>query len=163
MSEYKIDKTGTLEEIFNEVIEESFEELKCLKFQYVWRKKDKVDKHGLLIQATVFKLSPKMRDLHGYDVQVEVHKESFPEKRKLRKKLAYHELKHIELKKDEDGAVALDKQGRIKYILVPHDIAILRFKEELEKYGFDSSEEDAVNELIGIYKRFKEKQKEKRK
>jgi hypothetical protein len=69
----------------------------------------------------------------------------------------------IELKKDEDGAVALDKQGRIKYILVPHDIAILRFKEELENYGFDSSEEDVVKELMGIYKKFKEKQKERRK
>ena len=163
MSDYKEDKTGTLEETFTEVCSKYFEELKCLKFQYIWRKKDKVSKHGCCVQATVFKLSPKMRDITGFDIQVEVHKDSWPENRKLKRKLAYHELKHIELKRDEDGAISLDKSGRIKYTLIPHDISILRFKDELDVFGVDHTEAEVIRGLYDLYKKSKDKKsKDKR-
>ena len=160
MAEYKEDKTGILEEIFTEVRNKYFEEFNCLRFQYIWRKKPKLSREGLNIVGSVFRMSPKMRDLHGFDIQIEIHKDSFPKDKKGRRKLAFHELKHIELKRDEDGEISVDKQGRIKYNLVPHDISILRFKDELDKFGVDDCEAKWIKELMYLYKKSEDKKSE---
>ena len=67
----------------------------------------------------------------------------------------FHELKHIEVKTNDDGTIKFDSEGRIQCNLLPHDICLMRFEEEIAKFGFSADEEATLKRLNKLYKKFK--------
>ena len=164
---YHIDDTGKIKKVFERVLEEYYEKLKILKFAYVFRDKEKFD-DGRLIAAEVGKLSNKDRDLWGYDVRVEVDEENWVKLDKEQKeKLAYHELMHVELEYDVDkdsgeetDDIKIDNEDRICFHMKPHDLCIIRFKKELKKYGLSEAEEEVLDFLKRVDKKFSTEKEE---
>lgn len=155
---YVVDDTGALEKLFEEIMEKYFPGHKKLNYVYAWRDKEKY-KDGKLILAEVIRCSPRDRDLFGKDVRIVVCETNFPSKKHARRKLAYHELKHIELVFKDNGKVKKDKEGRIVFKIVPHDLDIRRFEDELIKFGLDEGEEVIRKQLNAISKKHSEKGK----
>src|SRR5574343_132163 len=139
---FTIDETGKIKKVFEEVMEQYFESLKVLQFVYVWRDGDKFD-DGRPIAAEVFKLSNKDRDLWGYDVRVEVADVIWAKYDKEEKRrLAYHELLHIELEYEVDKEsgeatddINTDSEDRTCFYMNDHDLVIKRFRKEIKKFG----------------------------
>lgn len=116
-----------------------------------------MDSEGGLIAAEVSKVSNRDRDLYGFDIRVEVDTEYWKKCLKEEKfKLAYHELSHISpvfvTAGDPDSGIKEDKEGRLKYKLLQHDIVIKRFKAELEEFGLSKEEERMRRTLNKIAK-----------
>jgi len=164
---FTIDETGKIKKVFEAVLEEYFEKLKILKFVYVWRDSEKFN-DGQLIVAEVFKLSNKDRDLWGYDVRIEVFEDYWTKLDKEEKRrLAYHELTHVELEYDVDKEsgedtddVKIDSEDRICFHMVDHDLVIKRFRKELKKFGLSGEEEEILDFLKRIDKKFHAKEDE---
>lgn len=140
---FTVDKSGILEKAFGFVQNEDFVDLEVFKFIYVWFEGEKFTTEGNRIMAQVSKISNRDRDVWGFDIRVEVDRSIWKElSPNERKKLCYHELKHIVpiMDKEDNNIVATDKEGRYKYKLVKHDISLLRFKDELKKFGLSGDE-----------------------
>lgn len=151
------DKHGELAKCFQYCIDRYFPALANYTFLYLFREGEKLDSEENLILAEVSKISPRDRDIYGFDIRVEVYVEYWNEatnKEKL--KLAYHELCHIEpifVKEDDpDSEIKEDKEGRLKYKLIKHDVVIRRFSKELEKFGLSEQEEKLRKMLNSINK-----------
>jgi len=164
---FTIDETGKIKKVFERVIEEHYEKLKILKFVYVWRDTEKMD-DGQVVHAEVFKLSNKDRDLWGYDVRVEVDENNWVKlDREHKERLAWHELYHIELEyevdkesKEETEDVRIDSEDRICFHCKTHDLIIRRFKKELKKFGLSEDEEEVLDFLKRIDKKFKNRKED---
>ena len=145
------DDTGVIEEVYIKCIQNEFKNLnKALKFIYAFRTDPKF-KEGQVVVASVTKMSPKLRDLFGVDVVVEVCKTCWDKQtKKERYRTAYHELKHVEvvLKNDNKGItksnIKLDNEGRVKFKMCPHDFQLKRFADELVKFGLSDNERKMI-------------------
>lgn len=149
-----IDKSGVLEKLIKELIKKLFPELGILNYLYTWRDTEKIYE-GQIVMSKVYKLSNKDRDLFDFDCRFEVDENMWNSLSKKEKyKLAFHELCHIKIEceheeedKDKDeneneGRLArVDKEGRIIFHIVPHDVILMRFKKELKKFGMDKNED----------------------
>lgn len=164
---FTIDETGKIKKVFEEVMEQYFEPLKVLQFVYVWRDGDKFD-DGRPIAAEVFKLSNKDRDLWGYDVRVEVADVIWAKYDKEEKRrLAYHELLHIELEYEVDKEsgeatddIKTDSEDRTCFYMNDHDLVIKRFRKEIKKFGLSGEEEEILDFLKRIDKKFRDREEE---
>ena len=161
---FTVDESGKVKKTFEAVIEEYFEKLKILKFVYVWRDGEKYS-DGQLIVAEIFKLSNKDRDLWSYDVRVEVDQMHWAKlDKEERRRLAYHELQHVELEYDVDKEsgedtddIKMDSEERVCFHMRDHDLVIRRFRKELKKYGLSGEEEEMLDFLTRIDKKFHSK------
>jgi len=159
---------GELQKIFDSVRDKHYPELNCLELQYVFRMKEKMHE-GQLVYGSAEKISPRDRDLYGYDARVCIHKESWDDlNRSGKRKLAFHELMHFRLTPEDKAMpadehnVKKDKAGRICYTLRPHDFSLMRFTEELEKFGLSDTEEYVRLELNRIHELHQEKKDKKK-
>jgi len=175
---FKVDDTNDIEKIFTKILKKHFKELTVLNFLYVFRKNPTYD-DGKVIAAEVFKLPVRDRDMWGYDVRVEAYSEYWEQATtKLKYRIAFHELSHIGLiydneneEDEESGEVSAnnnpivkeDKEGRIMFELLPHDLNLLRFEAELKKYGLNEEEDDMRLFLNKVHKHFKNKKVKKEK
>lgn len=158
--QYTIDKSKGLEGIFEKIFTRYFPQLKILNFLYTWRSKEKfVDDQ--IVLAEVFKMSPRDRDLWGFDVRVEIFEDTWTtSNHKTRCKLAYHEICHIELlfkkgKEKKKKNVKVDKEGRICFKIKSHDVALKRFVSELKVFGLEEDENKIRKFLNKVHKRVK--------
>lgn len=179
--EFKKDMTGKLEKAVKFTIAKHRPELDCLNFLCVWRDKEKIS-DGQVVQAEVYKLSNKHRDIFGADVMLEVDINAWKARSKdEKKKLIFHELEHVKVEyeiageedeedveqnlsaqqifenllKDEkpEGQPKRDKEGRVVFYIVPHDLEIKRFRSELLLFGLSPDEEAMRQYLNFIHKR----------
>lgn len=157
--DFEKDNTGKLDKALNHVLKKYRPELGVLRFLTTWRYKEKLD-DGKVVEAEVFKMSPRDRDIFGYDVRLEIYSQTWHEMSKIEKiQTLYHELRHVQLNYsgvDEDGKpvdVKLDKQGRISFKIVPHDIDFRRFHDELDLFGLMGSEKELITHLYKISRR----------
>ncbi len=175
MSEFEIDDTGKLKKYFDKIINRYFKDFILLKFLYVWRDKQ-IFEEGKIVVASVSKLSVRDRDLFGFDVRMEVDRSMWSDMPNTERfKTAFHELQHIEIEyyeidEEEDDNLSLadpnsqsreakvDKQDRIKFHLLEHDVSLKRFKSELSKFGLSEEEDDLRRLLNSISKKFKDKE-----
>lgn len=154
--DFEKDNTGKLEKALQHVLQKYRPELGILRFLTTWRYKEKLD-DGKVVEAEVFKMSPRDRDIFGYDVRLEIYSQTWHEMSKIEKiQTLYHELRHIQLNYlgvDADGNpvdVKLDKQGRISFKIVPHDIDFRRFHDELDLFGLLGDEKELITHLYKI-------------
>lgn len=162
---FTIDEAGKIKKVFDKVIDEHYEELRVLKIVYVWRDTDKFD-DGQPIAAEVCKLSNKDRDLWGYDVRIEVAENIWTQLDKDAKyKLAYHELHHIELEYaidkesgEETSDIKMDSDERVCFYIKNHDLIIKRFRKELKKFGLSEAEEEILDFLKRVDRKFNKKE-----
>lgn len=164
---YEVDQSNKLSKAVQHVIDKHHDLLNSaeLKFIYVWRLEPKME-DGKLIIASVNKLSNRDRDVFGVDVRLEVDKAAWKLLSKEDKiKVLDHELMHIYMERDgelEEGVeenspedtrdFKYDKDGRVCFYMVPHDLDIRRFKEEMMRYGLSSEENDIRVFLNKVYK-----------
>lgn len=158
------DTTGELERIANDLIggKKELRNLKHINLLFLWR--DGLKKKGSkVIQGMASKLPPKTRDLYGYDASIEICSNSWVAmSNKDKRKLVYHELKHIEVETEEDGlTLKEDKEGRIKIKLVEHDVDLQRFSSELGCYGLSLEEESVRQYLNDVHDKYKDKKPKK--
>ncbi len=173
------DKTGTLKKYFKPVIEEYFPHLDCLNFLFLFREGERFDDEGRTILASCRKLNNRDRDTFNFDCAIEVDFDIWEElSSKRRVKLAFHELNHVKLdydvksqkkeEEDEDSddtnsvddldlEPSLDKEGRIKFSIRPHDINVNKFKADLEMFGLETDDDD----LLKLLKKVKKSKKKK--
>lgn len=154
--DFEKDNTGKLAKALEHVLKKYRPELGILRFLTTWRYKEKLD-DGKVVEAEVFKMSPRDRDIFGYDVRLEIYSQTWHEMSKAEKiQTLYHELRHIQLNYsgvDEEGNpadVKLDKQGRISFKIVPHDIDFRRFHDELDLFGLLGDEKELITHLYKI-------------
>jgi len=154
------DKTGKLAKLLFSTISKNQEYniLKNLNFLLVWREgKPAKDGDGGNIAAQVRVLPNRLRDLFGFDVEIEVCKDIWDRvdlKWKIR--LLWHELRHFYVEVDEDTNLPVkDKENRIAVSIVPHDLVIRTFKDEIIKFGVDIDEVDTFKFMYKTYSEVK--------
>jgi hypothetical protein len=166
---YEIDESRSIEKALNYVMRRQHDVLISaeLRFLCIWRLDPKFD-DGKLIMAEVSKMSNRDRDIYGSDVRLEVDKTTWDTLSKEDKiKVIDHELMHIALERvgelpegheengpEDDRDFKYDKDGRLCFYMLPHDLDIRRFRDELMRYGL-SEEENEIRKFLN--KVFKEK------
>lgn len=162
----ELEKSGSVERIFNEVIEEYPDEFEFLSenavFQFTTREKPTYDEDGQEIAATAHKLSNRERDLYGSDFEICVYLPYWDELAdEQRKRLIYHELLHCWVAEDEEDATypAYDNDGRIIIGIVPHDLVVKTFKAEIEEFGLQSGDLPLAEFFYNQYKRYLDSKK----
>lgn len=135
--------------IFEEIIDSDYPDLigNC-DINYTFRTKSRTDDEGCLILADATKLSNRERDLYGFDFEICIHKKSWIELSDSgKRRLAWHELKHLVIKTDADDDPKYDKAGRVQIALLRHDLVIRTFFEEIKRFGPTESEAIAISKL----------------
>lgn len=135
-------------------------DLRILRFQFTFRDEPRTDEDQRDIAAQIKRLSPELRDLYGFDVQLEVCEPIWRDLTdRFRLRLIDHELMHVrivwDLKAELPKTPKTDKEGRISIEMVPHDISIKRFRAEFEKYGLSDVEMDQLSYLLELYRKAK--------
>lgn len=158
------DRKGELEKVAKRVIKKNkeFHILKKLNILYVWRLGDMplYDDEGRAVAAQTKKLANRERDVYGYDVEIQVFKQSWRRRSKKGKyKLMYHELRHIEVEQDEEFKPNRDDDGRIVFKIVPHDVVITAFESEIKKFGLPGH---SVPDATVVAKALKQRKKKKK-
>ena len=177
---FKKDKSGQLEKAVSWCIKKYRKDLECLSFLCVWRDKEKIQ-DGKLVAAEVCKLSNKNRDVFDYDVMLEVDLEHWKSiSKEEKKKLIFHELQHVKVayelseeknpKEEQEqktaqeifeelldepdivGEPKRDKQDRVVFSIIPHNLEVSRFKQELLTFGL-SPEEEALRQFLNYVKK----------
>ena len=157
------DKKGELESVAKNLIlnEKTFKTLKNIVVLFVWRlgESARFDDEGRQIAATTRRLPTRERDIYGFDVEIEVFKQSWRRlSTKKKKRLMWHELQHIEIEQGENFKIARDDDGRVVLHIRPHDVVITAFEDELKKYGLANKD---VPDVIILTKALKKRKKKK--
>ena len=155
---YFKDKSGELEILSNQVISDFPEQLgllQHLKIVYVFRDPPKYSQSkGGIVQGECLKLSNRERDFYGMDAAIAIAKSVWKELgEKQRYKLMFHELFHLEVYQDEALLPDRDDCNRIRYKLRKHDLNMERFSEEIDLFGFDSSERSKAKKVVKLYRK----------
>ena len=160
---FENDVTGELEEFFENCRSKFFPLLADAYIHYIFRISKKTDDEGMLVIGEARKLSNRERDIYDYDFEICVHKKTWQDANRRRKeRIAWHELNHcIVIFNKIDNSPAINKSGRLKIRIKPHDIVIKTFEEELFLFGPDSHQTTAI-ESINKYLRRKRKIKRRR-
>lgn len=161
------DKKGELAKIARKVLRQnkSFRVLKKIEILWVWRlgETPRYDDEGNLVAAQTRKLPNRERDLYGFDVEVEVFKQTWRKRgMKAKRRLIYHELRHIEVEVGENFKVNYDDDGRIIINIVPHDVYVATFEDEIKKYGLAGHDVNQALVLSKALRKLHEKKKEKK-
>lgn len=137
---FMLDESGVLEKYVKELVrrEKLFRLFDHIRFSYIWKLGDpEMDKEKRWLEASIRRLPSRERDVYGKDVELRVYQQWWQEKtHKQRVQLIYHELLHVHVQVDESLTPLVDEDGRIKIEILSHDIVIVGFKHEWEKFGF---------------------------
>ena len=136
----KRDSSGRLETLGSHIIKRYFKELvdEKIRMLYTWRHPSRIDEDGRTILGRATRLPNKLRDVFGYDFEVEISLEHWPNLPLSKQwRLMWHELRHCQIAHDSDdvGGVAKDNQDRIKIYCDPHDLVIQSFQDEIVAFG----------------------------
>lgn len=157
----KFRKDKKLEEFFEEVRKKEFPWLSIGNINYIFRSKTKLDKENRVIIGTASVLSPRERDLYGYDFQICIDETIWSIANKEEKEqIAWHELNHLIIKTTKNGEELYNSADRIKIAVRPHDIVIKTFAEEIRKFGPMKPEEKAIT-IMSKYIKKKESKSRK--
>lgn len=98
---------------------------------------DAVKHHGYPASATIKIVPQKDRITKGYDAEMVIDEKAWESmNKKCRVALLHHELMHLELKRDKEGTIELDDNGRPKLKSRPGDFnAGDGFKEVIAAHG----------------------------
>jgi hypothetical protein len=132
------DQKGIIEKFAAPQIPTKFPELKFVKILYTFRKPNAMDGERVILARTR-RCSTRERDVYGYDFEMEVGLDTWrkmDEERKTR--LTAHEMRHMGVDLDEDGVPVRDEHNRVRIFVIPHDISIEVFKDEMREHGVPS-------------------------
>jgi hypothetical protein len=131
-----------VEEIAKSVIDEHFEEIHelqaagSLKLAYMFRPEAQGRGEGRVCAGQCVRVDDRNHALHGFDFLIVIAKDvwdSVPE-HDWRRALVHHELCHVGVRYDEDGAPKVDEEsGRLVVHCKNHDIE--EFEATLAAYG----------------------------
>lgn len=108
--------------------------------------------HGVRAYATIQITSPKDRALGHADAQMIIDMNSFNGMSDRRKDaLLDHELEHLAVVKDEDGAWKTDDQHRPCLKIVKHDVQFGWFASVALRHGPDSIERQQAHDIAARY------------
>jgi len=175
MARHQKDETGELWQIAKTVIKAdrttrvdniditTFWDLRNLKFLMTFRDEPRKDDEKRIVAARVKVLSPELRDLFAKDLQIEVCEAIWTElTARWRQRVIKHELRHIRITFDEDAFAEngkrvpkLDKEGRIKVSVEPHDLVIRTFEADIAEWGLSQKEVDLIERLKPYYRAVK--------
>lgn len=146
MKYWRVDeKEYDVKEIFDTVVEKYHDDfadvIENCNFLFTFRDSKIYDDEGNEIAAQAKTINKRERDLYGYDFELFFYEElwvSLTRKQKIR--LMFHELLHCKVDYDEDGDIAIDRDGRIVTYITPHDVIIKTFKREIELFGISNQD-----------------------
>lgn len=149
------DSSEVLGKLARKVFKKEFPILKRLNFLFLWKLGEPDwDDEGFPIAASARKLPVRERDIYGYDVEVKVFRDGWRKRgKKSRYRLIYHELRHVHIEVNEDFKVLRDKDGRVKFQVVPHDVVVRTFEDEIKKFGINPRDVRAAQTLSGALKK----------
>lgn len=149
---FQRDKSGDIRRIVQKLIKENrqFTPLKHLEFLYFYRMVKPQYVQGEMVEALVKKLSPKYRDTHDEDVEIDVYYDLWTQRTDPQKeRLMFGQLCRIQVEVDEVSYdPVLDEDERVSYRLVEPDIKLALFSSELEKYGIPAELQPALRILM---------------
>lgn len=132
---YWLDRSGKLARLAKTIIAREYPDLADAKFLFTWRKPPAYD-GDRLIRARARKLPVKWRDVLGCDFEIEVARTVWRTMSpRQRYRLLWHELKHCLVRRDEAGVPLRDAVGRLRLGMLPHDLVIGTFKDEVRRWG----------------------------
>lgn len=138
------------------LIKEHFPNLRHIKILYVMRAKPKAGEDNTVIAGTARVLPSKMVDIYGFNAEIELAKPIWDAMSSSQKRrLLWHELRHLQVEVNDDGEPELDKDGRISVSCDTHDIAMRTFSDELRLFGLQESDIKVLRTLSRIYKAYK--------
>lgn len=148
------DRSGVLEDISLNLILNKYPSVEPLKINYVWRNKPEEKSDNYIVKAMIKKYNTRDYGVFGFDVHLEVcarHWLIMSEKERVR--LLDHELRHLSVRINEDGSPFKDSTGRIVVDIVPHDIVVMTFIDEIEEYGIGKDLEPLAKVILREHKR----------
>lgn len=109
--------------------------------------------HGYPAAAIVRIVSQKDRSLGFPDAIVDIDGEAWLKEWNEERKSAVldHEITHLEVKRDEDGAISLDDCNRPKLKMRMHDFEIGGFVEIAKRYKEEAIEVENIRDIAGKY------------
>jgi hypothetical protein len=153
----KFNKAGSkVERMAKLLINEHFPHLKTIKILYVFRAKAKPGEDGTVIAGMARVLPTKLQDLWGYQAEIELALPVWNAMSASRKRrLLWHELRHLQVELDDDEKPIEDKEGRVALHCDDHDVHIRTFSDELRMFGLEKSDIKVLRTLYRIYKDYK--------
>lgn len=153
----KFNKAATkVEKMARIIIKEHFPNLKHIKILYVMRAKPKPGEDDTIIAGTARVLPAKMVDIYGFNAEIELAKPVWDAMdAKQKRRLLWHELRHLQVEVGDDDEPILDKDGRISVHCDSHDISMKTFSDELRLFGLQSSDIKVLRTLAKIYRAYK--------
>ena len=147
----------------DDILITTFWDLRVLKFLMTWRDEPRKDEEKRIAAARVKVLSPELRDLFGKDVNIEVCEPIWRDlTSRWRQRVIKHELRHIRITFDDDAyndtgerVPKLDKEGRIKVSVEPHDLVMRTFEADIQEWGLSQAEFDLIERLKPYYRAVK--------
>jgi len=138
----------------------TFWDLRNLKFLMTWRDEPRKDEEKRIAAARVKVLSPELRDLFGKDVNIEVCEPIWRQlSARWHRRIIKHELRHVRIVFDDEAfdetgerVPKLDKEGRIRISIEPHDLVIRTFAADIEENGLSEEEYQAIRFLVKCYR-----------
>lgn len=129
---YAID--SELKILGDQLIAKHHPNLKLIKIGYMYREEASVS-DGRVTAGMAIRCDDRNWALHKTDALVEIAKDVWDDASpEFREALMDHELKHIDIRFDEDGSPIMDEAtGRFKVYLRHHDIE--EFADILKRYG----------------------------
>jgi hypothetical protein len=143
------DTSETTANIFSKLIKNNFPLLKKANFIFVLRDNEKTDDEGNIIAGEARKISGKERDLWGFDFEICLDAEIWSKMNKADKyRLGFHELCHCGVETEEGSTEPkFDDNGKLKTKIIKHDIWLKTFKQEIETFGFDGTDQEVATVL----------------
>jgi hypothetical protein len=158
---------GTLKRFFDLIQKKYFKKssLYLVKFLYCFWEGEKYTSDGRRVLGETRSLSPRERDLYSYDFLISIDYDYWKEATSDdKRRLALHELKHclvITEYVNKEHIPKLDKEGRIKIKLLPHDLNVNLFLDEIEQCGLPLDEETIMFEALKASRKHRKKTKKK--
>jgi hypothetical protein len=137
------------EKIFSKLVKECFPHLKTASLLIIFRDNEKTDDEGNIIAGEAKKLSYKDVSLWGYDFEICLDAEIWSKMNKADKyRLGFHELCHCGVETEEGSTEPkFDDNGKLKTKIIKHDIWLKTFKQEIETFGFDGTDQEVATVL----------------
>ena len=157
------DKSKKLDKIFEKVRKKYFRKtpLKHATILYCFwdSEKPKTTPEGNIILGEARVLTPRERDVYGYDFCISIEASNWRATNLDGKvRLAWHELRHCIVLTEEGGKIPMkDKEDRLRIKVLPHDISINTFVEEIEQFGLDMNIKKMLKAMLKADKKRRKK------
>ena len=146
------DKSGKLDKFFKKIMNKYYKHdpIHLANILYCFWVGEKTSREGNIILGTARALSPRERDIFGYDFLIAVYKKHWKSAKFIdRVRLAIHEIKHcIVITEGETDVSKKDKEGRIKIKIRPHEVSLNLFLYEVKKCGLSNGERRLIKSIL---------------